>query len=69
MGVTYFQTAAAKMNRLEDQVTDLRNRLDQGAEEYKKVYVEKCKAEKKLTKSVTKKGSSVKDSSSKESLL
>jgi hypothetical protein len=50
------------MSKLEEQVADLRTRLDQGAQEYKKVYVEKCKAEKKLTKSSTKKQQGSKDS-------
>ncbi|XP_059481396.1 tax1-binding protein 1 homolog isoform X2 [Neocloeon triangulifer] len=53
--------STVKITKLEEQVADLRIRLDQGAEEYKKVYVEKCKVEKKLSKSAGKRSSSSKE--------
>ncbi|XP_065353401.1 tax1-binding protein 1 homolog B-like [Cloeon dipterum] len=61
--------AETKVNKLEDQVTDLRLRLDQGAEEYKKIFIEKCKIEKRLLRSAVVKTGDSRGSSSKESSL
>jgi hypothetical protein len=38
------------MSLLESQVRDLRLRLEMGADEYRKIYLEKCRLEKKMIK-------------------